>query len=59
MKKKGDPESHNELKGFDIKVNEFGQIIGSFEVDKINQFLNKSVKDKKMMDRSGEYGEEE
>jgi hypothetical protein len=59
MRKKGDPETHSELKGFDIKVNEFGQIVGSFEVDKINTFLNGSVEDKKLKDRSGKYGEEE
>ena len=29
MKKKGKPIVHDELTGFDIKVNEFGEIIGS------------------------------
>ena len=59
MKKDGEPETHSELSGFDIKVNEFGQIIGSFEVDKINKFLNDSVEDKKLLDRSGKYGDQE
>ena len=38
--KKGKPEVHDELKGFDIRINEFGEIIANFEVDKINKFLN-------------------
>ncbi len=59
MKKEGKPETHSELKGFDIRVNEFGQIIGSFEVDKINKFLNGTISDKKLLDRSGKYGDEE
>ena len=48
MKKKGDPEVHDELQGFDIKINELGEIQGSMSVDQINKFLNKEVKDKKL-----------
>lgn len=48
MKKKGKPIVHDELTGFDIKVNEFGEIIGSFNIDELNSFLNKEVKDKKL-----------
>ncbi|MEL6923413.1 MAG: hypothetical protein AAFO94_05140 [Bacteroidota bacterium] len=49
--KKGDPEVHEELKGFDIKINEFGEIISNFEVDKLNDFLNENVEDKKLKER--------
>ena len=46
--KKGKPEVHKELEGFDIKINEFGEIVSSFEVDKLNAFLNEKVEDKKL-----------
>lgn len=49
--KKGNPEVHDNLKGFDIKINEFGEIISNFEVDKLNEFLNENVDDKKLRDR--------
>ena len=48
MKKKGKPIVHEELEGFDIKVNEFGQIQGNFKIDELNTFLNKNVADKKL-----------
>ncbi|HSF88118.1 MAG TPA: hypothetical protein VLA46_01810 [Saprospiraceae bacterium] len=32
---------HEGLEGFDIKVNSFGQMETSFEIDKLNAFLNK------------------
>ena len=37
------PEVHDELKGFDIKINEFGEIVSSFDVDKINTFLDEML----------------
>jgi hypothetical protein len=49
--KKGGPEVHDELKGFDIKINEFGEITSNFEVDKLNEFLNENVEDKKLKGR--------
>ena len=52
--KKGKPEVHDELKGFDIKINEFGEIITNFDVDKVNEFLNENVDDKKLRDRDGQ-----
>lgn len=52
-KKKEKPENpdvHDELKGFNIKINEFGEIISSFEVDELNEFLNENLEDKKLLD---------
>lgn len=49
--KKGSPEVHDNLKGFNIKINEFGEIISNFEVDKLNSFLDENVDDKKLRDR--------
>ncbi|MDA9263496.1 hypothetical protein N9602_00910 [Saprospiraceae bacterium] len=48
MKKQGKPNVHNELKGFDIKINEFGEMQSSFNIDKLNDFLNDNVEDKKL-----------
>lgn len=45
------PRVHKELEGFDIQINSFGEITTSFEIDKINQFLNKTVDDKKLRHR--------
>ncbi|GAA5219552.1 hypothetical protein [Membranihabitans marinus] len=42
------PESHEELKGFDIQIDEFGQVITNISQDKLNSFLDKNVIDKKM-----------
>lgn len=46
-KKNTHPQVSNELNGFDIQINEFGEINSSFKVSDINQFLDKKVDDKK------------
>jgi putative NADH-flavin reductase len=48
------PRVHKDLDGFDIKINSFGEIQTSFNIDKINQFLNKTVDDKKLRHRKNE-----
>ncbi len=58
------PRVHKELDGFDIQINSFGEITTSFDIDKINQFLNKTVDDKKLRHRTdlnlkGESDQEE
>lgn len=45
------PKVHEELKGFDLKINEFGELSSSLNVDEINKFLNKNVEDKKLMEK--------
>lgn len=50
-KNQKNPKMHDDLKGFDIKINEFGEIISSYSVDKLNGFLNENVEDKKLKDR--------
>ena len=42
------PKVHDELSGFDLTINEFGEIKTNINVDKINDFLNKNVDDKKL-----------
>ncbi|MEO0776951.1 MAG: hypothetical protein AAFW73_03410 [Bacteroidota bacterium] len=54
----GKPGVHQELDGFDIKINEFGEIISNFNVDKINEFLDDNVEDKKLVDRQEEEEQE-
>ena len=45
------PKVHKELDGFDIRINSFGEITSTFDMDKINEFLNRNVDDKKLRDR--------
>lgn len=51
-KKKEDkkPKVHKELDGFDIKINESGEVESNISVDDLNKFLDKNVKDKKFKD---------
>lgn len=42
---------HEELDGFDISINTFGEIKSNLSVDEINKFLNREVDDKKLRDR--------
>ena len=56
------PSFHENLKGFDIKVNTFGEMESTFEIDRINEFLNKEVHDKKLdpsSPKKAKKGEEE
>jgi hypothetical protein len=46
-----DPKTHDDLKGFDIKINEFGEIVSSYSVEKLNSFLDENVEDKKLKER--------
>jgi hypothetical protein len=50
-KEEEQPRVHEELKGFKMEINSFGEISSSFSIDKINEFLNKNVEDKKLKDR--------
>lgn len=46
-KKAEKPQVNAALEGFDIRVNEFGEIISTFNVQTINTFLDDKVDDKK------------
>lgn len=52
LKDKGKPRVHAELKGFDITINSFGEIISTHNIDELNAFLNRHVDDKKLRDRN-------
>jgi hypothetical protein len=45
------PRVHKDLQGFDISINSFGEITSSIDIDKINEFLNRHVDDKKLRGR--------
>ena len=51
-KKKPDPNKKTsvnpELEGFDIRINPFGEIQSNYDIEAINEFLNKNLKDKKL-----------
>lgn len=49
-KKKKKPPIHEELEGFDINVNSFGELESTLDIDKINEFLNNNLEDKKVPD---------
>lgn len=52
------PSVHDELKGFNIKINEFGEIITNLEIDQLNAFLDENVQDKKLKERQDTSEEE-
>lgn len=53
------PKVNKELEGFDIQVNSFGEIITNFDINRINDFLNKNVDDKKLRDRDDIFENEQ
>jgi hypothetical protein len=53
------PAFHEGLKGFDIRVNTFGEMESTFEIDKLNAFLNKEVPDKKLGKKTDEEERED
>ncbi|TGE26601.1 hypothetical protein [Hymenobacter metallicola] len=59
--KKTDPEKkarvHKDLEGFEIKVNPLGEITSNYSIEEINHFLNQHVRDKKLVNRDGQFGE--
>ena len=50
----GDPQVHEDLKGFKVEINEFGEIVSNTSPEKLNEFLNKNVPDKKFKERDDE-----
>lgn len=39
---------HKDLEGFDIRIDEFGNIKSSLSIDHIKDFLDKNMEDKKL-----------
>ncbi|MGI4833676.1 MAG: hypothetical protein ACRYFK_09470 [Janthinobacterium lividum] len=49
---------HKDLEGFEIGVNPLGEITSNYSIEQINEFLGKHVRDKKIVHREGNFGEE-
>ena len=45
------PKVHKDLEGFEIKVNPLGEITSNYNIEQLNEFLNKNVRDKKLVHR--------
>ncbi|RYZ44847.1 MAG: hypothetical protein EOP49_26350, partial [Sphingobacteriales bacterium] len=45
------PKVHKDLEGFEIKVNPLGEITSNYSIEQLNDFLNKNVRDKKLVHR--------
>ena len=50
-KKEKKPQLHQDLEGFNLVVNQLGEIGSTMDVEEINKFLNKKVEDKKLVHR--------
>jgi hypothetical protein len=45
------PRVHKDLQGLDITIDQFGEIKANIYIEKLNEFLNKNVDDKKLAER--------
>lgn len=45
------PKVAKDLEGFEISIDTFGEISSNLQIDRINEFLNRNVDDKKLRDR--------
>ena len=50
-KKVKKPKVHKDLQGFEVSINQFGELSSNMNIEKINDFLNKNVDDKKLAER--------
>ena len=50
-KKQGKPKVHKELSGFEISIDQFGELKSNMNIEKINSFLDKNVDDKKLLEK--------
>ncbi len=51
MSKKEKAKVHKDLDGFTLSIDPFGEIKSNLPVEKLNDFLNDHVTDKKLKDR--------
>ena len=54
MSKKKKAKDDEKLEGFDIKVNEFGEITSNLPIDALNKFLDENLEDKKLKAQKSE-----
>jgi hypothetical protein len=51
-KKQGKPRVHKELSGFEVSIDQFGELKSNMAIEKLNDFLNENVDDKKLAERN-------
>ena len=51
QKIKPKPRVHKDLDGLEVSIDTFGEIRSNMNIEKINEFLNKNVDDKKLLER--------
>ncbi len=42
---------HKELDGFEVSIDQFGELRSNMKIEKINEFLDRNVDDKKLAER--------
>lgn len=50
-KKQGKPRVHKDLDGFELSIDQFGELKSNMKIEKLNEFLDKNVDDKKLAER--------
>jgi hypothetical protein len=50
-KKQGKPRVHKDLGGFEVSIDQFGELKSNMPIEKLNEFLNENVDDKKLAER--------
>jgi hypothetical protein len=50
-KKQGKPRVHKALSGFEVSIDQFGELKSNLPIEKLNDFLNENVDDKKLAER--------
>jgi hypothetical protein len=50
-RKRTQPKVHADLTGFNIKINQFGEITTNLNIEILNAFLNENVEDKKLKEK--------
>ncbi|MBL7873376.1 MAG: hypothetical protein JNM78_17290 [Cyclobacteriaceae bacterium] len=58
-KKQGKPRVHKELSGFEISIDQFGELKSNMAIEKLNAFLDENVDDKKLIERDEHLVKEE
>jgi hypothetical protein len=51
-RKQGKPRVHKDLEGFEVSIDQFGELKSNLKIEKLNEFLNKNVEDKKLAERN-------
>ena len=46
------PRVHKELSGFEVSIDQLGELKTNMAIEKLNEFLNENVDDKKLAERN-------